>query len=82
VNVVETALSSVPAMLDPPVKPESRTGKFWVRFEPPSASSASLALTPVPLMSMPSAVLSWIELPRMTFPAPALTATRTPALLL
>jgi hypothetical protein len=41
-----------------------------------------LAATPVPLMSMPSEPLSWIELPRIELPASAASATTTPVVAL
>jgi len=78
VNVALGALSSVPSTVLPPGKTPSSTGWFWPSFEPVSASSVSFALTPVPLMSMPSAPLSWIELPRMELPAAAASETTTP----
>jgi hypothetical protein len=82
VKLVFAALSSVPSTVTPPANVPSRTGWFWPRFEPPSASPASFALTPEPLMSMPSAPLSWMTFERIALPGPALIAIRTPALAL
>jgi hypothetical protein len=78
VNAVLGALSSVPSTWSPPGNAPSSTGKFWPSFEPVSASSASFALTPLPLMSMPSRPLSWIELPRIVLPSAAVIAMTMP----
>ena len=66
------ALSSTPSIEEPPAKLASSTGKACVGG----------SVTPLPATSMPSAPLSWIELPRMLFRLPALIAVKTPALLL
>jgi len=71
VNAAFGAPSSVPSTWSPPGKTPSSSGKFWPSFEPVSVSSVSFALTPLPLMSMPSKPLSWIELPRIVFPSSA-----------
>jgi hypothetical protein len=82
VNAVLGTLSSVPSTEAPPGKAPSSTGKFWPSFEPVSVSSVSFALTPVPLVSMPSEPLSWIELPRIALPSSAVSAMTTPVVAL
>ena len=63
------------------------TGKFCRSFTPPSASPASLSVTPSPIRSMPSAPFALNVLPSTAFPDPdqattpccVLNAIRLPA---
>jgi hypothetical protein len=79
VKVVLGVLSRAVDLVPPAKSASAQDSSDIVR---PVSPSRSLAFTPEPLTSMPSAPLSWIELPRIAFPASAVRAISTPALAL